>query len=265
MKLALVEKKKPGEPEEEIKEEKSKMSFLEHLDELRRRLVRIVIYIGSGFIISFYFHRQVFHFITAPILPFLQNKQLVFTGVTDAITFDMKVSFIAGVFLTSPLVLFEIWKFIAPGLYRNEKRYAIPFMVSSVLLFVGGGAFCYYMILPQVFPFLLKWNPDVGAFITIDKHLDFTNMMLLSFAVISEMPVVAAFLALFGLLTARFMLKYFKYAILAIIIVAAVVSPTVDAFGLFMWAVPMIALYIISIGVVALCSRRRQKPLPLMQ
>jgi sec-independent protein translocase protein TatC len=258
MKLALVEKNAPIDPEEETKDEGAKMSFLEHLDELRKRLVRIAAYIGIGFIFCFSFHRQVYNFLAAPILPFLPNKQLNYTGVTDAITFDMKACAIAGIFVTSPLILYEVWKFISPGLYRKEKKYAVPFLLFSVLLFVGGGAFCYYFILPQAFRFLLQWNPELNPFVTIEKYLSFTNMMILSFAFIFEMPVVTAFLSIFGLVTAKFMLKNFKYALLILVIAAAIVSPTTDPINLLFWTGPMVALYGVSIGVAALFERRRR-------
>jgi sec-independent protein translocase protein TatC len=258
MKLALVKTDQPEDPNQESAAENSKMTFLEHLDELRHRLVRILIYVGIGFLVAFGFHRQVYRFIAAPILPFLPDKQLVYTGVADPIIFDMKVCFVAAIFLTSPVILFEIWKFIAPGLYRQEKRYAIPFLLTLVLLFVGGGAFCYYFILPSAFGILLQWNPDLTALITIEKYLSFANMMVLSFAATFEMPVVTAFLSMFGLITAKFMLKKFKYAVLIIVIAAAIVSPTVDWISMLFWAVPMMALYIVSIGTAALFGRRRR-------
>ena len=258
MKLALVKTDRSEKSNQESEAENSKMTFLEHLDELRHRLVRIAAYMGVGFIVAFGFHRQVYQFIATPILPFLPNKQLVYTGVADPIVFDMKVCFVAAIFLTSPLILFEIWKFIAPGLYRQEKRYAIPFLIISVLLFVGGGAFCYYLILPPAFGVLLQWNPELTAMITIEKYLSFANMMVLSFAFTFEMPVVTAFLSMFGLITAKFMLKKFKYAVLIIVIAAAVISPTVDWISMLFWAIPMMALYIVSIGAAALFGRRRR-------
>lgn len=258
MKLALVKTDQSEELNQETTTNNSKMSFLEHLDELRHRLVRILAYVGIGFLVTFGFHRQVYRFIAAPILPFLPDEKLVYTGVADAIIFDMKVCVVAAIFLMSPLILFEIWKFIAPGLYRQEKRYAIPFLVTSVLLFVGGGAFCYYLILPQAFNILLHWNPDITPLITIEKYLSFANMMVLSFAAMFEMPVVTAFLSMFGLVTATFMLKKFKYALLIIVIAAAVLSPTVDWIGMLFWVAPMMALYIFSIGVAALFGWRRR-------
>ncbi len=258
MKLALVKTDRPEEPSRETATDKSRMTFLEHLDELRHRLVRILAYVGIGFLVTFGFRRHLFRFIAAPILPYLPDEKLFQTGVADAVIFDMKVCFVAAIFLTSPLMLFEIWKFIAPGLYRKEKRYAIPFLVSSVLLFVGGGAFCYYLILPQAFNIMLNWNPDVTSIITIEKHLSFANVMVLSFAAMFEMPVLAAFLSMFGLITATFMLKKFKYALLIIVIAAAVLSPTVDWIGMFFWVLPMMALYVVSIGVAALFGWRRR-------
>ncbi len=252
----LEEEAGAPEPEEE---ESGKMSFLEHLDELRRRLVRIVTYIGVGFLASFYFHKEIYRFISAPIVKSLpEGTKLAYTNPTDPFTLYMKVALLAGIFLTIPFSLYEVWKFIAPGLYRKEKRYIVPFLMSSVLLFLAGGAFCYYIVLPSAYGFLLKMGEDFMPVIKIDEYLDLTNTMILGFGLVFEMPVIVAFLSLFGLVSARFLWSKFQYAIVLIVILAAILSPTGDAFNLAIWSAPMVALYIVSIGIAALFSWRRK-------
>ncbi len=240
-------------------EESGKMSFLEHLDELRKRLTRIVAYIGLGFVGCFFFARQIYHFLAIPITKALpEGTKLAYTNPTDPFTIYMKVAFIASIFLTVPLSLYEVWKFIAPGLYRKEKKYVVPFLFSSVVLFLLGGTFCYMIVLPQAYGFLLGMGRDFMPVIKIDEYLDLTNTMLLGFGLVFEMPVIVAFLALFGLVSAHFLWSKFKYSIVIIVTLAAVLSPTGDAFNLMIWSAPMIVLYLISIGVAAIFGWRRK-------
>jgi len=246
----------PKEPENEP----GKMSFLEHLDELRRRLVHIVGYIGGGFLICWIFAKPIYDFLAIPITDALpEGTKLAFTNPTDPFTLYMKVAFIASIFLTIPLTLYEVWKFIAPGLYVKEKKYIVPFLFVSVLLFVTGGAFCYYIVLPAAYGFLIQLGSSFMPVIKINEYLDLTNTMLLGFGLGFEMPVIAAFLALFGLISARFLWDKFKYAMIIIVVLAAALSPTGDAFNLLLWVAPMIGLYILSIGVAALFGWRRRK------
>jgi sec-independent protein translocase protein TatC len=244
---------------EEPENESGKMSFLEHLDELRKRLVHIAAYLALGFLVCWFFHRQIYDFLALPITKLLPpGTKLVYTNVTDIFTLYMKVAMLAGLFLTLPLILYEVWKFIAPGLYRKEKKYVVPFLVSSVFLFVAGAAFCYYVILPAAFKFLIELGSSFSPMITIDRYLDMINMMLLAFGLMFEMPVIVAFLSIFGLITASFLWNKFKYAIVGIVTLAAVISPTGDAFNLMIWSAPMVLLYVISIGVAALMGWRRK-------
>ncbi len=256
---SIIEKDPPKESEDgEPEEESGKMSFLEHLDELRRRLVRIITYLGIGFLACFYFSKQIYHFISIPMLKTLAGAKLAYTNITDPFTIYMKVAFIAGIFLTLPFTLYEVWKFIAPGLYRKEKKYVLPFMFSSIILFLLGAAFCYYIVLPPAYGFLSKLGSDFMPVIKIDEYLDLTNMMILGFGLIFEMPVIVAFLSIFGLISAQFLWSKFRYSIVGIVALAAIISPTGDAFNLMVWAAPMILLYIISIGVAALFGWRRK-------
>lgn len=246
----------PSEPEQES----GKMSFLDHLDELRKRLLRIAIYLAIGFFASWYFAKPIYDFLARPITQSLPpGVHLAYTNPTDPFTLYMKVSFLSAVFLTLPFTLYEIWKFIAPGLYSKEKRYIIPFLFFSIVLFVSGASFCYYIVLPTAFKFLIELGSSFTPMIRINEYLDLTNMMLLGFGATFEMPIIAAFLSMFGLVTAKFLWKKFNYALVAIVILAAVISPTSDALSLFWWSAPMVLLYIISIGVAAVFGWRRKR------
>lgn len=249
---------KPEAPESE--QETGKMSFLDHLDELRKRLLRIAIYLAVGFGASWAFAKQIYDFLARPLTKYLpEGTHLAYTNPTDPFTLYMKVALLAGVFLTLPFTLYEVWKFIAPGLYRKEKRYIVPFLVCSVFLFVSGAAFCYYIVLPSAFKFLIELGSSFTPMIRINEYLDLTNTMLLGFGAIFEMPVVVAFLSIFGLVTASFLWKKFSYALVGIVALAAILSPTSDVFNLLLWSAPMVLLYIISIGVAAVFGWRRKK------
>ena len=239
--------------------ESGKMSFLEHLDELRRRLVRIILYLAIGFCACLYFCKNIYRFISIPITSAMNGGHLVYTNPTDPFTMYMKVAMIGGVFLTIPLSLYEVWKFIAPGLYRNEKKYVVPFMVSTVFLFLAGGAFCYYFVLNAAYTILLQIGGDFTPMITINEYLDLTLMMILGFGLIFEMPVIIAFLSMFGLVSAGFLWRKSKYSIVIMVAIAAILSPTGDAVNLLIWSAPMIVLYFISIGIAALFGRHRKK------
>ncbi len=248
-----------GPEPSESEQENGKMSFLEHLDEFRKRLVHIIAYVGFGFIASWFLAKPIYDFLALPITRLLpEDGKLAYTNITHPFTLYMKVALLAGIFLTLPFTLYEVWKFIAPGLYRKEKRYVIPFLVSSIILFVSGAAFCYYVVLPAAFKFLIELGSSFTPVIKIDEYLDLTNMMLLGFGMIFEMPVIVAFLSIFGLVTAGFLWRKFKYALIAIAALAAVLSPTPDAFNLMLWAAPMVLLYILSIGVAAIFGWRRK-------
>jgi sec-independent protein translocase protein TatC len=250
-----------AEPDGDHEERESgKMSFLDHLDELRKRFVHIAIYLAVGFLACWFFAKRIYDFLAIPITRSLPpGVKLAYTNPTDPFTLYMKVALLAGVFLTLPLILYEVWKFIAPGLYRKEKKYVLPFLFSSILLFVSGSAFCYYIVLPPAFEFLIKLGSSFTPMIRIDEYLDLTNMMLLGFGAIFEMPVIVGFLSMFGLVTAGFLWKKFRYSLVIIVFLAAVISPTGDAFNLLLWSAPMILLYVISIGVAAILGWRRKR------
>lgn len=233
-----------------------KMTFLEHLDELRRRIVYSLISILVTFSASWFFHEQIFEFLAQPIYAVVGTLHVI--KPTEPFTIYLKVSFVAALFLATPLILVQIWLFIAPGLYRREKVFFLPFLFASTVLFCLGGAFAYYVVLPPALHFLLRvFGEKFTPIITAVEYFDFEMVILIGMGAIFQLPVLVAFLSIFGLVTPGFLWRNFRYAFLIIIIVAAVVSPTTDPFNLFIWSAPMVLLYVISIGVAWIFKRRR--------
>ncbi len=236
-----------------------KMTFLEHLDELRRRILNSVIAIFVTFLGGWIFREQIFQFLAKPIYDTV-GEQLIVIKPTEAFTIYLKVALAAAIFLAAPVILWQIWLFIAPGLYRKEKLYAVPFLFSSTLLFLLGGVFAYYVVLPSALNFLLiVFGREFKPLITAVEFFDFEVLIVVGMGVVFQLPVVIAFLSLFGLVTPRFLWRNFKYAFLLIVIISAVVSPTTDFFNLFLWSGPMVVLYLFSIGVAWVFTRRRRK------
>lgn len=244
-----------ADPEDELG---ARMTFLEHLDELRRRILFSLYALIFTFAASWLFRETIFGFLAQPILDTV--GELHVTKPTEPFTIYLKVSFISAIFLAVPWILVQVWLFIAPGLYRREKNYFLPFLLFSTILFVLGGAFAYYMVLPPALNFLLiEFGKDFTPIITAVEYFDFEMLILVGMGVIFQMPVLVAFLSIFGLVTPRFLWKNFRYAFLGIVVVAAVVSPTTDPFNLFVWSGPMLALYIVSIGIAWIFKRRRKR------
>jgi sec-independent protein translocase protein TatC len=254
-----TELKKKSDSEEQDENESGKMSFLEHLDELRKRLLHIAAYLLGGFVLCLFFHEEIFNFISIPIKPFLPDEKLVITKVQSGFLIYMKVAFLGSVFITVPGTLYEVWKFIAPGLYKKEKKYVLPFLFSSIILFLLGGAFCYYYVLPSMLGWLLTFGKAFTPLIDVMGYFDIVIMMIIGFGLIFEMPILIAFLSLFGLVSSKFLLKNFKYAVLILVIIAALLSPTGDPFNLTIWSAPMILLYLVSIGVAFVIEKIKRK------
>ncbi len=233
-----------------------KMTFLEHLDELRRRILYSVYALAVTFTVSWLFHEEIFSFLAQPVISTV--GQLHVTKPTEPFTIYLKVAFMAAIFLAVPWLLIQVWLFIAPGLYRREKNYFLPFLVCSTLLFVSGGLFAYYLVLPPALNFLLvEFGKRFTPIITAVEYFDFEMLIIVGMGVIFQMPVLVAFLSIFGLVSPGFLIRNFRYAFLLIVIVAAVVSPTTDPFNLFIWSGPMVVLYVISIGIAWIFKRKR--------
>lgn len=236
-----------------------KMSFLDHLDELRRRLVYALVAVVVGFGIALAFIGPIFDFVMAPMQAGLApGQKLIFTEPTEAIMLYMKMALLAGILLASPAVFAQIWLFIAPGLYQHEKRMAIPFILLGSLCFVGGAAFSHFIIFPPTWQFFSSFESDILAFTPrIEPAFGLYVKLMLVFGVIFQMPTLILFLAKMGLVTAKFLIRNMKYAILIMFILGAVLSPGTDPVSQVMMVAPMFVLYVISIGLAWLFGKKR--------
>ncbi len=224
------------------------MSFLDHLDELRKRLIISVVALLVAFVVAYAFVAQIFAFMMQPLLELPEVGTLVFTEPAEGFLLDIKMAALAGVFLASPVILWQVWLFIAPGLYANEKKLAIPFVAFSTFFFVSGGLFSHFIAFRAVFAFFSSFSTDTVEFLPrITPIFSMYMKMLLAFGFIFQMPTVAFFLARMGLLTPRWLIQNFKYAVLVIFILAAVLTASPDPVNQIIMAGPMLALYGLSI------------------
>src|SRR4029077_6853637 len=235
------------------KEPMPTMGFLDHVEELRKRLVYSIIAVGVGFGICWWRVERIYEVMHHQIMHALKTngmwEKLVYLNPTEPFNLYLKIAALAGLFLTSPFVLYQVWMFISPGLYRNEKRYVVPFMVSTIALFSAGGFFGFKIVYPAALNFLISFGKQFQPMITIKEYTELFLSIILGMGLIFEMPILVFFLALMGIVTAGWMWKNFRYSILIIFIVAAIVTPTTDILNMCIFAAPMIALYALSIGV----------------
>jgi sec-independent protein translocase protein TatC len=250
----------------QIEEKMQSMSFLAHLEELRRRIIRSAIFVAGGFGVCWWFHEQIFGFMQRPIVNALKNngiadQTLKYHNPTDPFNMYLKVSLIAGLFVASPFVLYQVWAFIAPGLYRRERKYVLPFMVFTPALFVAGGLFGYGIVYPEALNFLIKFSKQFQPLITINEYTDLFMAIVVGMGVIFEMPILVFFLAVFGIVNAGWMWRNIRYAILVIFILAAIITPTPDITNMCIFAAPMVLLYFVSVLVAYFVhpSRRNKK------
>ena len=229
------------------------MSFLEHLEELRKRIIYSLIAVTVGFFACWNYHEFIFRFVQRPVMDALQRngmaEKLVYLNPTEPFNLYLKVAFLAGLFVASPFVLYQVWLFISPGLYRHEQRYVLPFMFSTVFLFLGGGLFAYKMVYPAALNFLIDYGKQFQPMITIGEYTDLFLTIMLGMGLIFEMPILVFFLSMMGIVSPRWMWHNVRYSILVIFIVAAILTPTTDILNMCLFAAPMVALYILSIGV----------------
>lgn len=241
--------------------DENKMSLTDHLVELRKRLFRIVIALGIGFGVCFYFKNLVFDIITRPLTEVLPaESHLVYIGLTEAFFVYMKLAFFAALLLTSPYILYQIWKFISPGLLPREKKLVIPFVFFSSLLFIGGVLFGYYIVLPPAFKFFVSFNNQyLQAMISFREYLSLFVTFLLGFGISFELPVFIFFLAKLGVVNAKTLARQWKFAILFIFIAAAVLTPSPDALSQILMAIPLMFLYVVSIFVAGFARKEKNK------
>ncbi|HYG97941.1 MAG TPA: twin-arginine translocase subunit TatC [Terriglobales bacterium] len=239
------------------------MSFLAHLEELRRRIIWSVLWIAAGFGVCWWFHEKIFALMQQPILFALHqngiDQKLAYLNPTEPFNMYLKVSLIAGIFVACPFVLYQVWAFISPGLYRHEKKYVFPFMLFTPGLFLAGGYFGYKVVYPNALNFLVDFGKQFQPMITVTEYTDLFLVIVLGLGIIFEMPILAFFLSLMGVISAGWMWKNLRYAILAIFIIAAVITPTSDIMNMCVFAAPMIALYLVSIVVAWMVNPKRRK------
>lgn len=236
------------------------MPLTGHLEELRWRLIKSLAAIGVAFFPAYLFAEVLFDFLIAPLPRATHNPlHLIGTGVTEAFFTKLKVSFIAALFLATPVVLYQVWQFVAPGLYAHEKRYVWPFMIFGSLFFLLGAGFCYAVVLPVAYTFFIEEYGTIGVQPTlrISEYLTFTARMLLAFGVTFELPILAFFFSRVGIVTYKTLLSLFRYAILAIFILAAILTPGPDVASQLLLAGPLILLYGVSIGVAFVFGQER--------
>ena len=239
------------------------MGFLDHLEELRKRLVYSIAAVGVGFFACWWKVERIYDVMQRPIMDVLRangmSEKLVYLNPTEPFNLYLKIAALAGLFLTSPFVLYQVWMFISPGLYRNEKRYVVPFMVSTIFLFITGGYFGYKIVYPRALEFLIHFGRQFQPMITIGEYTSLFLSIILGMGLIFEMPILIFFLALMGIVTAGFMWKNFRYAILIIFVIAAIVTPTPDILNMCIFAAPMIFLYVFSIGIAYFVHPKQRK------
>jgi sec-independent protein translocase protein TatC len=237
-----------------------KMSFLEHLDELRKRLIYSVISLGVGVGIACLFIEQIYQFVMRPMQRMLPpGGKLIYTDAPEAFMLYIRLALIAGLVIAAPLLMAQLWLFISPALYKKERRFAVPFVVLATIGFVGGAAFSHYVVFPVMWKFFVTFSNDFVVFMPkIEDAFGLYIKMLVGMALVFQMPTIVFFLARFGIVTARMMWKYFKYAILGIFIVAAAITPSPDMASQCIVAVPMLGLYLISILVAWVFGKKRQ-------
>ena len=236
------------------------MSLMEHLEELRTRIFWIVGYLVAGFIVAWIYRERIYNWVQAPVTNL--HLQLNFTHPTDGLNLYIKTAFVGGAILASPFILYQVWLFISPGMYANEKKYVWPFMFATVGLFLAGAWFGYRWVLPGAIDVLvIKMAKDFHPILTIEDYTGFFLAVILGLGITFELPIVIFFLALFGIVDGKFLLKHFRYAVLAIFLIAAVICPTPDPIGMCLFATPMLLLYFIGVGVAFMVhpDRRNKK------
>jgi sec-independent protein translocase protein TatC len=239
----------PEDPDDDLDE--GRMGFLEHLDELRKRIIRSCIAIGIGMAVAFVFVDRIADFVEGPIVRMLPaGSALVFIRPGEAFSFYLDLSLIGGIFLAAPFVMYQVWRFIAPGLYAKEKKFAIPFVVLTTIGTVGGALFSHYVLFPAMMAFFGTFHsPKMRFMPRVEDTFELYKMMLMGMVVVFQIPTLVFFLAKMRLVTARFLWRNFQYAIFIIFIIAAVLTPTTDPWNQTVFAAPMIGLYLISIGI----------------
>jgi sec-independent protein translocase protein TatC len=236
------------------------MTFLEHLEDLRKRIFHSFIAILIAVIPAWIFSQDVYKILARPVTQYLpEGTRLAFTGLTEPFMLYLKVSFLTALFVTSPFIFLQLWYFVAPGLYQKEKKYVIPFVSLTTFFFCLGALFGYFVIFPWACRFFLKLGQDFNPVITVNAYFSLAVKILLGIGLVFELPTLVFFLSRMGIITSRWMIKNFKYAVLAIFIIAAVITPTPDMVTQSILAVPMLLLYGLGILIAFLFGKERKR------
>jgi sec-independent protein translocase protein TatC len=251
-------------PDNEEQLNGKQMSFLEHLEELRTRLLRSIYSLLVGTAICFYFHEQIYHYLAKPLTDTLRaagmNPKLAYTNPVDPFNLYIKISIVCGIFLASPYILLQLWLFISPGLYRHEKKYIWPFVLLTSSLFICGGFFAYWLAFPKALAFLVGFGRDFQPVVTIHEYWDLAMSIMVGVGLVFELPVVVLLLSIFGIVTPKFLWRNFRYAVLITAALAAAIVPSNDLATLFVVWIPLVGLYVLSIGLSWLVYfKRKQK------
>jgi len=239
------------------------MSFLEHLEELRVRLIRALLSLVVGFMICWGFAHKIFYWMTEPLRKGYPGAEFIATEPTEKFMIYMKVAFFAGIFVAAPYILYEIWAFISPGLYKHEKAYAVPFIASGSIFFLGGALFGHYILFPLTFNFLANiGDPSIKYMAKINEYFSFYSWFLLALGIVFQLPIVIFVLSRIGIVTAGFLMRQFKYAVLAAFIISAVITPSGDMFTQTALALPMLGLYLLGVLVSWIFGRPRRREEP---
>jgi len=224
------------------------MSLMEHLDELRKRIVHSALFLGGGFVVAWIFRNRIVELFQAPLIRI--NKTLMFTHPMDALNLYLQAALTAGAIMASPFILYQVWLFIAPGLYQKERRFVIPFMAATIGLFLTGASFGYFFVLPAAIQILVVgFGHNFTPMISIEDYTGFFLSIILGLGISFELPILIFFLAIFGIVSPRFLWKNIRYAILIVFLVAGVICPMPDPLSMCIYATPMLALYLLGIGV----------------
>jgi sec-independent protein translocase protein TatC len=229
-------------------DDEKKIPFTDHLDELRRRLIVCFIAVGIGFVLSYGFKEKLFQILTRPLIGVMESgDKLIFTGLPEAFFTYLKVAFLSGIILSTPIIFYEFWMFVAPGLYDKEKRLMFPIVILSTLFFVGGSFFGYFIVFPYGFKFFLGFASEIiKPLPSMREYLSFASKLLIAFGLVFELPLIITFLAKLGMVSVSFLKKNRKYALLLFFIGAAILTPP-DVVTQIMMALPLMVLYEISI------------------
>ena len=237
-----------------------KQPFLSHLEELRKRLIACAISVGAGFGISYFFSKRLFQILISPLKAHMpEGDRLIFTSLPEMFFTYLKTALIAGILLVAPYIFYQLWMFITPGLYRKEKKYVIPFVGFSSILFVGGALFGYFVVFPFGFKFFLSFATEyIQALPSVKQYFSFAVKLLFAFGIVFELPVVIFFLTKIGLVTPTFLRQKRKYAILLTFVFAAVLTPP-DVVTQCMMAGPLIILYEVGIIIAGIAVKKKAK------